>query len=125
MARKVSGKQANSPFGKSYFARVSLTTEDEKRIKELQAAGRLSLAEVGDLVLEGLKFSLNCDRNHHAVVASFSYKTGTEGDETAILTGRGSTPANAVASLLYKHLYLTDGSWIGGGDDFFKEGDFG
>lgn len=122
--RNDSSRIGKSDFN-SRFVNISLSKQHEQHLKELVASGKLGVELAFDLVSEGYKFSVNYDSNNHSYVASFTSYPAEDRRSCVILTGRGSNPLNAIFSLLYKHLVISEGLWAVGDDSSGAVGDFG
>lgn len=66
---------------------------------------------VDGLVAEGYKYSLSFDAGNQSFVASLTDRDDASAFYNVCLTGRGSTPSNARASLLYRHFNIAQGDW--------------
>lgn len=103
------------------FLNVRLTDED----KQALGAGANNVEEILDtafrLVDEGYKLSVSLDAKNHSYLGSITLK---QGGVSKVLTGRGSTAINALASLLYRHVVLLRGDWSNYEQTDSRPGDF-
>lgn len=111
MARKNGSPKANNTFPESRFVNLSLSVDEQKHCSTLLENEKLEWNQVFDAVCESFKFSLKLDAANHTFVASFTEAAKGNREYSVILTGRGSTPSDAVASLLYKHLVMSEKLW--------------
>lgn len=93
------------------FRNVKLSAEDVEAIKNgmdtpLDAWGRLL-----ELLDNGYKVGLSADKEHDSYIVSLTAKDTADISEISLcLTARGSTPDNAVLSLMYKFEVICQGS---------------
>jgi len=108
-SRKSAGTASN--FGSYKFINVGLSVDDKKRLANAVASGEISLDAALELVEEGYKLSINQDKRNNSFVASLTDSREASPSKNHILTGRGSNPAKAVYSVVYRHYVLLGGDW--------------
>lgn len=100
------------------YINYDLTKDDRGALADLVEAGELPASLLFEAVSEGWKFSLTPDSKHHCFVASLTDREPGTAFENTCLTGRGASPLDAVRSLLYRHVILSEGDWA-----FFSQRD--
>ena len=113
---KSNGKTNGLP--KMVWINYDLTSEDKRALQDQNLVREILGYDIGDLAVEGFKYSLSPDERNNCYVASLTQKRADSPFHHHCLTGRGSTPTNARLSLLYRHLVLASGDW-----SFFSQPD--
>lgn len=112
MAKGKNSKEGSrADFSRYKFINLQLSLSEQSGLRALEFSEELGLQQIFDLVQEDIKFSLSENKDNHCFVASLTDRVQASDGNFYILTGRGSTPANAVASVLYKHIYVLQGDW--------------
>lgn len=104
-------KKKVTPHAEFRFLNHSLSSDDKERLRALDIDVEYPLAEFLALAGTGYKVGLSYDERGSCFVASLTDREKTSTFYNACLTGRGSTIAMAVASLLYRHNTLAQGEW--------------
>lgn len=111
MASTAKPKSRSGDVGGYKFINVSLSNDDKERLATYADEMGESLAVVFDLVSEGYKVSISLDSKHDSFIASLTDNNPKSSFHKYILTGRGTTALDAIASLCYKHYLLAEGDW--------------
>jgi hypothetical protein len=118
VASKNGKKETKTNVPPFRFINYSLSTKDLDKLRSLDMETEFPYRVIDELVMEGYKFSLSYDDKNACCVASITDRQPASSFYNACLSGRGSTPANAFAALLYRHLVLAETDW-----SFFGESD--
>lgn len=98
------------------FINHTLTTAQRDDLRAMDVGTEFPAEMVDELVVEGYKYSLSLDRGNQTFVASLTDRDEQSPFYNACLTGRGSTPANARAALLYRHVVVAQLDWSNFGE---------
>lgn len=96
---------------KMHWVNYDLTSEDKERLQDKALVDGLRQFDIESVVFEGIKYSIGIDQKNACFIASLTDKSPESKFYNHCLTGRGSTPADARVSLLYRHLVLAEGDW--------------
>lgn len=91
--------------------RVTLTSEDKKRIPHSQFMDEDMLTAVSDYLDNGRKFSCSLDADNATYIATLTHFDESSPTHKHCLQGRGKTLVLAWASLRYKDVVLLGGDW--------------
>lgn len=111
MPKKASTTDASKNFTAFRFINLHLDKTDKAWLAENASFDKFGLDLQFDLVATGFKFSLNYDAGHNTYIASLTDVGETSPTKGCVLTGRGSTAADAWFSLAYKHFVLAKEDW--------------
>jgi hypothetical protein len=98
-------------FAKINWITYDLNSEDKVRLEDQGLVDSLAGYDVDALAFEGFKYSLSPDAKNSSFIASITDKSPESRFYNSCLSGRGSSPANARISLLYRHVVLAEGNW--------------
>ena len=105
-AAKSNGK--DRPFT---WINYDLSSKDKEWLSSADVASEFPAGMEYDLVVEGYKFSISLDARNSCFIASITDKDDKSPYYNHCLSGRGSTPAHARTSVLYRHVVLAQGDW--------------
>lgn len=93
------------------FISHNFSTRQLEELEEFLAAGEFSQVDLGELVLQGYKFSLSFDDKNSCFIASLTDRQAGSPSENSCLTGRGSSALAAQYALFYRHFALASEDW--------------
>lgn len=91
--------------------RVTLTSEDKKRIPNSPFMDEDALLIIQDYLSEGKKFSCSLDADNQTYICTLTHFDESSPTHKHCLQGRGKTLVLAWSSLRYKDVNLLGGNW--------------
>lgn len=117
MPQKSGNRKSNSKnpadWQKFDFVEIRLTDADKADFKAKYAKdAQLFFGELDGLSKNGYKVSLSYDTSNNCVIASLTCREASDPNFNFVLTARAGDTWEALALVLYKHLFMCDdGDW--------------
>lgn len=108
------------------FINYNLDVAQKTDLRSMDVDVEYGFPRIESLVAQGYKFSLVLDSKNASYIATLTDKAPNSEYENVSISGRGSTPGNALASVMYRHFNVADGDWsILEASENRPSGDFG
>lgn len=102
-------KQSSKPAFR--FINYNLDTAEKDDLRKMDIHVEFGNEALEKLVSEGYKFSLTYDSKNNSFIVSMIDTMDTSPYWNCCISGRGSSLANARASVLYRHVIVAEGDW--------------